>query len=114
MVQAAIYARISRDPDGTELGVRRQEDDCRALAARKGWEVAQVFVDDDRSAFSGKPRPEYLAMLAAVEDRSVGAVIAWHPDRLHRSPRELEDFIDLIEASKCKVATHQAGDYDLG
>ena len=41
------------------------------------------------------------------------AIVAWHPDRLHRSPRELEDFIDLVEASGVAVATVQAGEYDL-
>ena len=25
------------------------------------------------------------------------AVIAWHPDRLHRRPAELEPFIEIIE-----------------
>ena len=40
-------------------------------------------------------------------------VIAWHPDRLHRSPKELEDFIVLIEATSAEVHTVTGGDYDL-
>jgi site-specific DNA recombinase len=40
-------------------------------------------------------------------------LVCWHPDRLHRSPRELEDFIDVVEASGAAVATVKAGDYDL-
>ena len=36
---AAIYARISSDQDGTTLGVQRQLEDCRKLAAELGWEV---------------------------------------------------------------------------
>ncbi len=40
-------------------------------------------------------------------------VIAWHPDRLHRSPKELEDFIVLIEATSAEVHTVSGGDYDL-
>ena len=33
--------------------------------------------------------------------------------RLTRHPRELEDFIDLLDAHRVEVATHMAGDYDL-
>lgn len=112
-MSTAIYARISSDRFGDELGVRRQERETRQLAERLGWEVGEVFVDDDRSAYSGKPRPAYIAMLAAIKRGDVTAVVAWHPDRLHRSPRELEDFITLLDATGCRVATVQAGEYDL-
>lgn len=112
-LRAGIYVRISSDPTGDELGVRRQEKAARAFCERLGWVVVDVFTDDDRSAYSGKPRPEYLRLLDAIRGGAVDAVVAWHPDRLHRSPRELEDFIDLIEATGAKVATVEAGEYDL-
>jgi DNA invertase Pin-like site-specific DNA recombinase len=113
MTGVGLYCRISRDPGHDELGVRRQQNDCEALCAARGWEVAQVFVDDDRSAYSGKRRPQYEALLQALRDGRIGAIVAWHPDRLHRSPKELEAFIDTVEATKAKVATVQSGDYDL-
>jgi len=113
MTAAAIYCRISRDPGHDQLGVTRQRDDCEGLVARKGWTVGGVYIDDDCSAFSRRPRPEYLRMLDDLKNGLLDAVVAWHPDRLHRSPRELEDFIDLIEATKARVATCTAGDYDL-
>src|SRR4051812_750934 len=76
-VKAAIYCRISRDrveiTEGGEkrftmLGVERQELDCRIKAASLGWEVAETFVDNDISATSGRTRPGYEAMLAAIEN----------------------------------------------
>lgn len=111
--RAAIYCRISDDSAGLGLGVARQEADCRALAAREGWTVTGVYVDNDTSAFSGKPRPEYLRLCDEIKNGHVDRVLAWHPDRLHRSPRELEDFIVLLEASGCHVVTVQAGLWDL-
>jgi len=33
------------------LGVRRQVEDCERLIERKGWEVAERYVDDDVSAY---------------------------------------------------------------
>jgi site-specific DNA recombinase len=61
---AAIYARISSDQVGEGLGVQRQTEDCRKLAADLGWQVGEEYVDNDFSAYSGKPRPAYLRMLA--------------------------------------------------
>jgi len=111
---AAIYTRISADAEGKGLGVARQEADCRALIERRGWDLVDLYVDNDLSAFSGKARPAYRRMLDDVKNHQVDTVVAWHPDRLHRSPRELEDFIDLIETTGAAVATCTAGDYDLG
>jgi site-specific DNA recombinase len=132
--QAAIYCRISEVPKaeldelalanpgltrrelltvGSSLGVVRQEKACRQIAAEHGWDVVGVFTDDDRSAYSGKPRPRYLDMLDAIKASEVNAIIAWSPKRLIRHPRELEDFIDLLDAHRVEVATHMAGDYDL-
>jgi site-specific DNA recombinase len=111
--RALVYCRISSDPEHDLLGVTRQLDDCRALAERLGWEIVGEYVDDDVSAYSGKPRPQYEALLEALRGRTGNAVLAWHPDRLHRSPRELESFIDLVELTKAKVQTCRAGEYDL-
>ena len=41
-------------------------------------------------------------------------MLAWHPDRLTRHPRELEDLIDRLEASATTVQTVQTGPYNLG
>lgn len=49
--------------------------------------------------------------MAAVEERRLDAIVAWHKDRLHRSPRELEALIDLVERSGVRVAAVSAGDY---
>jgi site-specific DNA recombinase len=92
---AAAYAHISEDRDGTGLGVARQEKDCRALAQRRGWHVVNVYVDNDISAYSGKPRPQYRQMLDDIKSGLIRAVVVWHLDRLHRQPRELEEFIDI-------------------
>src|SRR4051794_21562049 len=87
---AGIYCRISRDKSGAGHGVERQQRDCRTLAEHLGWEVEKVYVDNDISAYSGKARPQYQAMLADIGAGVVTGVIAWHPDRLHRAPTELE------------------------
>jgi site-specific DNA recombinase len=107
---AAIYARISSDPEGDRLGVTRQVDDCRALAERKGWSVAGEYVDDDRSAWSGKLRPEYERMLGDMRAGAIDAVLVWHPDRLHRRPIELEEFVDVCKLARITEVAYVGGD----
>lgn len=112
-VRAAIYCRMSKDREGGGLGVDRQEKDCRELADRLEWEVVGVFVDNDISAYSGKIRPQYRAMLDAVEGGQVTGIIAWHSDRLHRRAVELEEFVGLAEGHHLQVQTVTAGTVDL-
>ncbi|KRB38811.1 recombinase family protein [Microbacterium sp. Root180] len=112
-IPAAIYARISRDREGASLGVERQEADCRLLAARLDWDVVAVFIDNDISAASGAPRPQYRAMLEAVRAGEVRGIVAWHTDRLHRRMVELEEFIDLVEKTGVQIHTVKAGDLNL-
>jgi site-specific DNA recombinase len=112
VIRTAIYARISSDREGDNLAVSRQLADCEALAGRRGWRVVERYVDSDISAYSGKQRPEYLRMLEDIEVGAVEAVVVYHADRLHRHPRELEDFIDLCQRTKTRLAT-VSGDVDL-
>jgi DNA invertase Pin-like site-specific DNA recombinase len=112
-ISAAVYVRISRDRIGAGLGVERQEKDCRELAARPDWTVVETYSDNDISAYSGKRRPAYDRMLADIEAGRVQAVIAWHTDRLHRSPVELERYIDVCQRRGVETHTVKSGELDL-
>lgn len=111
--RTGVYLRISRDTEGMGLGVTRQTEDCRALAETLGWEVVDTYVDNDRSAFKGTARPEYDRLCADLEAGRINGVIAWHPDRLHRSPKELEAYVDLVQRVGADTHTVRAGGWDL-
>jgi site-specific DNA recombinase len=111
-LRAAVYVRISRDNEGDELGVDRQKPPCMKLAEAKGAEVIRVFCDNDLSAYSGRPRPEYEEMLQWVREGKLDMLIAWDADRFTRQPRENEDLIDLAQQYGIQLAT-VTGDYDL-
>ena len=110
-MRAAIYVRISDDPTGRQAGVTRQQDDCAALAERLGWDVAATFSDNDISAYNGKRRPGFEAMLAALRNHEFDAVICWHTDRLYRRTKDLERLVDIADAVQIRTVT--AGDFDL-
>ncbi|MFK4100772.1 recombinase family protein [Streptomyces sp. NPDC019531] len=108
-----IYCRISQDRTGAGLGVDRQREDCEALAERNGWDVVEVYVDNDVSAFSGKLRKDYRRMLADLDEGKATVVIVWHTDRLTRSIVELEEYIELSDRRGISTHTVQAGTIDL-
>lgn len=112
-IRAAVYARISRDQQGQGLGVERQEQLCRELAKTLGLDVAEVYTDNDISAYSGRHRPAYERLLTDIQAGRVDAVLCYHSDRLMRRTRELERYIDICKPRG--VVTHQvtAGLLDL-
>jgi site-specific DNA recombinase len=112
-IRAVIYCRISQDRTGAGLGVDRQREDCEALAERNGWDVVEVYVDNDVSAFSGKLRKDYRRMLADLDEGKATVVIVWHTDRLTRSIVELEEYIELSDRRGIATHTVQAGTIDL-
>jgi site-specific DNA recombinase len=107
------YERISDDKTGEGLGVADQSADNAAHAARLGGEVVDSYTDNSISASSGVRRPEYERMVADLRSGRITGVVAWHTDRLHRTPRELEDFIDVVESVGARVETVTAGPVDL-
>lgn len=111
-MKAGIYVRISSDAEGSGLGVKRQRVDCEALVARLGWQVQEVYEDNDVSASKGKPRPAYERMMRDIDRGHVRAVVVWDVDRLTRTPRELEDVIDHADRVGLKLAS-VGGDIDL-
>jgi DNA invertase Pin-like site-specific DNA recombinase len=118
VVRCFIYARISEDREGAHLATERQTDDCTALAEQLStpqveYRIVDVFEDNDLSAYTGKPRPRYKAMLAALRNDEGDCVLAWHTDRLHRSPVELEEYIDVCGPKGIDTRTVKAGQLDL-
>ncbi len=111
--RAVIYTRMSKDRAGAGLGVDRQRQDCVELADRLGWTIVDHHSDNDLSAYSGKPRPGYRALLDDLEHGRADAVLVWHTDRLHRRPVELEQYIDVCDPRGVITQTVKAGPLDL-
>ena len=104
-MRAAVYTRISKDAPGQRAGVTRQLEDCKALADRLGWEVTHRYGDDDLSACSGSTRPGFEAMLKAMADGDLGALICWHPNRLFTSMKDLERLIVIAHDRGVELRT---------
>lgn len=114
-MKAALYARISFDRSGNEVGVSTQVADCRKLAAQLGWTIVQDFIENDTSAFKRRRvlidgqvryrvvRPVFAELLDAARAGRVDAIVVLDLDRMARDPRDLEDLIEVVEHSHVQV-----------
>jgi DNA invertase Pin-like site-specific DNA recombinase len=112
-VRAACYCRISSDPKDKREGTQRQREDTAALCEIKDWKVVDYYVDDDRSASNGKPRPQWERLLADIEAGKIDAVAAWDQDRVNRMMDDFMRYKKLFIERGILLATSNNGDIDL-
>lgn len=107
MKQIGVYIRLSEVRPGEEaVSLDTQLADCRALAKRKGWGVAEVYRDAGRSAWSdSRERPAFDKMLADLEAGKLGGIVAWKQDRLGRRVAEVAALLDRARQLGAIVAT---------
>jgi DNA invertase Pin-like site-specific DNA recombinase len=111
--RVAIYARISSDREMDGLAIDRQLADCERYAELHGWRVSERYIDQDVSAYASKVRPAYRRMLGDLRSGTIDGVIVYHLDRLHRQPRELEEFFDVCKAAGVDDLATVTGRIDL-
>lgn len=114
--RAVLLVRISDDKAKDAAGVGRQEEDGRHLAARLGWQVAEVVVENDTSAYKRRRiqlpdgstglrtvRPGFRAALDKLATGECDGLLAYDLDRVARDPRDLEDLIDIVESRRPRI-----------
>lgn len=105
-LRVAIYCRISLARHGDLVKTERQEEDCRALCGRLGWDVIEVFVDPNRSAWlRNRKRPGWDSMLQGIADGRFDAIVVYHGDRLIRQPWDLELLLRIADEKGLRLAS---------
>lgn len=84
MMRAAIYCRVSTTDQNADM----QRAELLAYCERRGWTVAEVFVDEGVSG-SKQSRPSLDRLLRAAKRRLFDAVVVWKFDRFARSMKQL-------------------------
>jgi DNA invertase Pin-like site-specific DNA recombinase len=93
--RAAIYVRVSTDRQTVENQIAA----LSAVAAARGWRVAEVFEDAGISgAKSRRDRPGLDRMLKEAQRGRFDVVMAWAIDRVGRSLVDLLNTIQTLEA----------------
>lgn len=94
--RALLYLRLSRSSE-VSTSLAGQEADLRQLAAREGWEVAEVFRDDGLSG--GYARANADEALRRIRDREADVLAVWRLDRWSRQGLgAVADLVDVLDA----------------
>ena len=105
-MKAALYVRTSTTDQTTE----NQERELRAVAARLGHEIVEVYADNGISGAKGRDRrPAFDRLCRDVTRRRFDIIMAWSVDRLGRSLQDLVGFLSEIHASRVELYLHVQG-----
>src|SRR5690349_16698750 len=94
---------MSLDRKHEEKGVANQCATCRALCDRSEWAERGEYVDNDLSATSGGPRPEYDRLLSDVQAGRIKRIVVFHLSRLWRNRRERAEGIEILRRHSVSV-----------
>jgi site-specific DNA recombinase len=96
------YVRLSKwDKDSTSP--LRQRQAIQRLCRERGWKLLEVFEDIDISAWNGKHRPGFEAMMARLADTD--ALVFWQTSRLARSLQHLLKIVQECEAANVELVS---------
>ena len=88
-MKAALYVRTSTNDQTTE----NQERELRAVAARLGHHIVEVYADNGISGAKGRDRrPAFDRLCRDVTRRRFDIIMVWSVDRLGRSLQDLVGF----------------------
>ncbi len=103
-MDVAIYARVST----ASQTVENQLIELRDAAKRLGWTVTHEVIDEGISGSKGRSdRPGFDRIFELVEQKAVGAVMAWSVDRIGRSLQDLVALMKELQRNSVDLYCHQ-------
>jgi DNA invertase Pin-like site-specific DNA recombinase len=111
VTRAAIYCRLSR---AGGQGIERQEEDCRRIAAERGWDLAEVFTETgSASPTARKARVEWERLKEGIEAHEFDAVIFWMEDRSNRDVIQAGEFVKVCQQAGLTKVVLPTYEYDF-
>ena len=103
-MNVAIYARVST----ASQTVENQLIELRDAAKRLGWTVTHEVIDEGISGSKGRSdRPGFDRIFELVDQKAVGAVMAWSVDRIGRSLQDLVALMKELQRNSVDLYCHQ-------
>lgn len=75
--------------------------------------MVSVHTDNDLSAYKGKRRPGFEALLTQIHSRAIDVVICYNTDRLYRNRKDTFRFLETATAASVSVYVEKGPDLDL-
>ena len=92
-MKCAIYCRVSTRDQSVEMQLVQ----LREYAQRRGWEIADEYVDEAVSGIK-KRRPGLDRLMADCQQRLVDVVLVWKFDRFARSVTHLTQALETFQS----------------
>ena len=92
--KAVLYLRVSSEEQVDNFSLDTQEDICRKEAARRGYEIVNLFREEGRSAKTIQGRPMLINLLEYCR-KNKGQVHAVFIYRLDRISRQTSDYLAI-------------------
>lgn len=115
-LRARIYARDSKDRDGTRASPDRQIAQARDLIRARGWiETGEPVVDSSMAASRQRTttRPGYLGYVESIMRGEFDVAVAHHDDRMWRTISEREAFMWAASDAGLTLVATCYGDYPV-
>jgi site-specific DNA recombinase len=104
-LRVGVYTRISQDRHESD-SIKRQDTEAQQYARSQGWEVVDTYADHGLSASKKRvKRPQYERLMADARAGVIDAILVWKIDRLTRQPRQIEDLIELVNATGVRLVS---------
>lgn len=94
-MKTAAYARVSTQNHHQDPEVQLRE--IREYCTRKGWEIAETYVDRGVSG-TKESRPELNRLMSDAQDKKFDAVVVWKFDRFARSAQHLLKALEIFKS----------------
>jgi DNA invertase Pin-like site-specific DNA recombinase len=105
-MKAAIYGRVSTTAQDTNLQLR----EVRQFVQRRGWQIAEEYIDKGISG-SREKRPALDKLMSEAKRRRFDAVVVYRYDRFARSLRHLVNALEEFRALGIEfVSIHEGVD----
>ncbi len=105
-MKAAIYGRVSTTAQDTNLQMR----EVRQFVQRRGWQIAEEYIDKGISG-SKEKRPALDKLMSDAKRRRFDAVVVYRYDRFARSLRHLVNALEEFRALGIEfVSIHEGVD----
>jgi DNA invertase Pin-like site-specific DNA recombinase len=113
-MRAAVYCRLSFNPDGASLGLEAQEADGRAYADALGADHITVLADNDISAADpDKTRPAFEQLMEGILVGDYDIVVGYEQSRLTRNAVDHRRLVAACVANGVELHTVKAGRIDI-
>ena len=111
--RAGLYQRISKDRAGDEHGVDNQRADQLRIAAARGYDIVLDYSDNDISAYTGKHRPGFRAILDAARRGEIDVILVFQTSRFWRNRRERAEAIEILSKARVSIIATKGPSLDL-